>query len=264
MSATLGGLLKDYRLQKGLSQMEISFELGWKEPSRLSRIEQGKVGKPKRELLEKVMQIMRLEEEDKNHLLLVGNYLPTKQEVEKIRRITDPILQKWEYPVVVYDFSWRIIHENDANIRIFRKSKKQAELVRKNTPWMFELEYDPELPQNKYLKDKELEKWHDTLRNYLVHFKYVQRTRTKERWYIDIVKKMMKNDLFRKLWKEAQASDYSQLLKEYARVTATPPENPNIVLHFDVFNVPLLKEPRVDVELHVPADLETFNYFQKK
>lgn len=46
MSATLGGLLKDYRLQKNLSQLEIAFAMGWKEPSRLSRIEQGKIGNP--------------------------------------------------------------------------------------------------------------------------------------------------------------------------------------------------------------------------
>jgi len=35
MSATLGGLIKDYRLQKNISQIEIAFVLGWREPSRL-------------------------------------------------------------------------------------------------------------------------------------------------------------------------------------------------------------------------------------
>ena len=77
MSATLGGYIKDLRLQKNISQLEIAFALGWKEPSRLSRIEQGKVGNPPRELIDKLIDAMTLSEEEKNQLLVIGNYLPT-------------------------------------------------------------------------------------------------------------------------------------------------------------------------------------------
>ncbi len=66
MSATLGGLIKDYRLQKNLSQMEVVFSLGWKEPSRLSRIEQGRVGNPERKMMDRIIVALKLSEEEKN------------------------------------------------------------------------------------------------------------------------------------------------------------------------------------------------------
>src|SRR3989344_6887474 len=112
MSATLGGLLKDYRLQKNISQLEISFAVGWKEPSRLSRIEQGRVGRPKRVLLEKIMDSMKLSQEERNRLLLTGGYMPTDEEVEDIRNKVKKTLDEWKYPAVVLDFTWRIVSQN--------------------------------------------------------------------------------------------------------------------------------------------------------
>lgn len=264
MSATLGGLLKDYRMQNDLSQMEVAFNLGWKEASRLSRIEQGKVGKPSRELLGKIMEAMKLNDEEKNHLLLVGNYLPTRDEIEKVRNLVNPIIQERQYPVVVYDFSWRMIHQNDANIRVFRKNKEEADWIQDNTPWIFEIEYDPELRQNRYLKGEDLEKWHNTLKSYMVQFKYVQRMRSKEKWYIDLVKKMMKNDLFRKFWKETKAEDYNRTIRAYGVVKAIPPEDESKVLTFEVVNAFLVNDPRFEVEFHFPTDFETYKYFEGK
>src|SRR3989344_2012364 len=113
MSATLGGLLKDYRLQYNISQLEVALAMGWKETSRLSRIEQGKIFKPTRELLERIMDAMRLKEEEKNQLLYIGNYLPTRKEIEKIQKIALSIIEKVPYPVTVFDFSWRIIIDNE-------------------------------------------------------------------------------------------------------------------------------------------------------
>jgi len=46
LTATLGGLIKDYRIKKRLSQLEVSLRIGWKDTTRLSKIEQGRVGKP--------------------------------------------------------------------------------------------------------------------------------------------------------------------------------------------------------------------------
>lgn len=61
ITATLGGLIKDYRIKKRLSQIDVSVRLGWKESSRISRIEQ-----------------------EKGYFLLVGGYLPTDNEVQNI------------------------------------------------------------------------------------------------------------------------------------------------------------------------------------
>ena len=99
MSASLGGLLKDYRLQKNLSQLEIAFSLGWKDTSRLSRIEQGRIDKPQRKLIDKICQIMELKREEKNGDSFVtkgdNNNAPDQQKItpEQIQRTGKAILR---------------------------------------------------------------------------------------------------------------------------------------------------------------------------
>jgi len=39
ITATLGGLIKDFRIKKRLSQFDVSLRIGWKDTSRLSKIE---------------------------------------------------------------------------------------------------------------------------------------------------------------------------------------------------------------------------------
>src|SRR3989338_2584299 len=109
MSASLGGLLKDYRLQRNIPQMEIAFALGWKDTSRLSRIEQGVVEKPPRELIDSICAALKLTELEKNALLFAGNYLPTKEEIENVRKETEGYIEQFPYPVAIFDFCARNI-----------------------------------------------------------------------------------------------------------------------------------------------------------
>lgn len=195
---------------------------------------------------------------------LVHKLLPTRKEVEEIRKDIDPMIQKWPYPITVYDFSWRVIHENEINVKLFRSSAKQAEWIKEEMPTIFEIQYASEAVQNKHLKGEKLKEWHDFLLEAIGQFKYEHRTRTKEKWYLDLVKKMMNDDLFRKLWKEAQIPSKQPLFRDYSRFTTPHPKDKNKLLTFDIFCVHLIKDPRFFIEFQVPADLETFNYFQKK
>src|SRR5258708_30374415 len=128
VNSTLGGLIKDYRTQKGISQLDISFALGWKEPSRLSRIEQGKTEKPPRELIDKIIHAIGLEEEEKNILLLTGGYLPTDEEIEKIKQETHNVLEEWLYPATLSDFSWRAITSNHHHTNIYNIGLEEGRL----------------------------------------------------------------------------------------------------------------------------------------
>src|SRR6185369_6715626 len=128
-NSTLGGLIKDYRLQKGISQLDIAFSLGWKETSRLSRIEQGKTEKPTREFLDKIIRPLGLEEEEKNTLLLIGGYIPTEEEIVKIKKETKEILDNWPYPATLSDFSWRSISQNKHNARVYSLTPKEEEMI---------------------------------------------------------------------------------------------------------------------------------------
>lgn len=79
VTATLGGLIKDYRIKKRLSQLEVSLCIGWKDTSRLSKIEQGRVGTPTRPTLDKIMDALELNEHERGEMLLVSGTLPTKE-----------------------------------------------------------------------------------------------------------------------------------------------------------------------------------------
>src|SRR3989344_6947150 len=203
MSATLGGLIKDLRLQKNISQLEIAFALGWKEPSRLSRIEQGKVGNPSREFIVKLTNAMHLTEEERNQLLVVGNYLPTKEEIELARKKIIPIIDSWQFPATCYDYTWRIIYTNQKLYKLLDISPRQQKEMEYRLPSIIEAIFDPNFILNRTKHPKELQERKKYLLRVLLHYLYEQRVRTGERWYQDLIKRMMNNSLFRELWPQA-------------------------------------------------------------
>ena len=81
MTATLGGIIKDYRIKKRLSQLDLSLRVGWKDTSRLSKIEQGRINKPSRIIVDKIINALGLTEQEKGDFLLAGGYLPTDEEI---------------------------------------------------------------------------------------------------------------------------------------------------------------------------------------
>lgn len=263
MSATLGGLIKDYRLQKNISQLEIAFALGWKETSRLSRIEQGRVGNPSRELLDRLSDIMKLEENERGTLFLAGGYLPTEKETVQMRISCDSLVQQWEYPLYVLDFSWRLLHWNKALARVYHMTVEDQENIKKYKPRTIDLIFDPNFFPYRYLKGEELKKWHEFLLHKLVLFKSSQMRFKRERWYIDFVKKMMGNDLFRTLWSQAKVSQKEKGLSNYERKSLVDMDNPTKNLEFHIFDVPLMQDPRYVISIHTPANVETMKYFQK-
>jgi transcriptional regulator with XRE-family HTH domain len=263
MSASLGGLLKDYRLQKNISQMEIAFDLGWKEPSRLSRIEQGRVGNPPRKTLDKIIKAMRLKEEEKSHLLLVGNYAPTDNEIKRFIASNSNVVDDWPYPATIYDFRWRVIYINKPSKEIYQKNKIISKLAEKY-PNTIETYFHPEYVQNKHYKGKELQNWRDFLVTTLSQFKNSQSTRAKEKWFVDLMQKMMRNDLFRELWQQAQEYKSTRTSAIYDTESVVNPKNKNKRLIFHFFLLPDLNDSRFQIEFHTPADSETMDYYNRK
>lgn len=266
INSTIGGSLKDYRLQKGLSQLDIAFSLGWKEPSRLSRIEQGKNEKPPRDLIDKIIQAIGLREEEKNALLLTGSYLPTDDEIENRLLEIRPILDNWPYPAVVIDFSWRLIDHNDLFVKVAQVPPSLAKNIYTSQlrvlDMLFNFSPEEEL-SNVLIREGQGDELHMFLKTVILNFKYEQRNRTKEKWYIDHVKNLMKHDVFRKLWVETYTFDKGMgILGKYTTKKFFNPEN-KTVLSFYMFVLPYLRDPRFDIELLVPMDMETYMYYQK-
>ncbi len=263
MSASLGGLLKDYRLQKNISQLEIAFSMGWKEPSRLSRIEQGRVGKPKREVLNKIIETMKLKEDEKNRLLLTGSYIPTVDDIQKITILTKNILDNYQFPAVLFDFTWRIIDANKLGKNLYYVEKVFGRSKKFFHPNLIQLYFDNNYPLNQIKDQNERNKWQKHLIRLLIHFQIAQQSRTKERWYMELISNMMDNELFRSLWKKSQDEEVDVVATNYSDSSFVDPINRK-KLNFESFTVNLVKDPRFDIEFHTPSDLETFRYFQKK
>ena len=263
MSASLGGLLKDYRLQRNIAQMEVAFALGWKDTSRLSRIEQGVVEKPPRELIDKISKALNLKAQEKNTLLLIGNYLPTKEELEQTRKENEAYLETWPYPAILYDFCWRIILLNKSALRMLSMNKKDKKKAYEVAPSALELVFDPKYVQNQYLKGDEVKVWHTNLFRFLTHFKNFQKSIIRDKWYMATMKKMMNNDLFRELWTKVQNSEVNFITTRFGKKIFVSPEDRNKRLKFNIFVVPLMKDPRFELEFFNPADTETADFFTK-
>lgn len=264
-TATLGGLIKDHRIKKRLSQLEVSLRIGWQDTTRLSKIEQGRVGKPTRKTIEKVIKALALDEQEKGDFLFTGGYLPTEEEIVKIKQKTQSILDNWPYPAAVLDFSWRVINQNKANMEVYQTSSKMNEEIFKNHTRVIEILFNPNLKQHKLLKGQELVRWHTFLTLIIVQFNYEQRIRAKEKWYISHIKEMLKNDLFRKLWTESQTVPHPEIIVgKFATKTIAHPKNPHQVLNFYLFVIPILDDPRFEMEFLVPMDINTYQYYKSR
>jgi transcriptional regulator with XRE-family HTH domain len=248
MSATLGGLIKDLRIQKNLSQLEISLALGWKESSRLSRIEQGRVEAPSRLLLDNLMTAMKLSAEERNRLYIAGSYLPTEEDISLARTKLAPLIDTWSFPAASLDFAWRIIYTNQKLYKLYDLDRATQKQIEKNTPNVLEIIFAPGFKGDQ--KDREF-----SIR-LLAHFQFAQKSRTKERWYLDLIQRMMKNPYFRELWPLAHAynnPNYDVYNFAYKKV--------NQLIFYDII-VPVFNDARFSVEYYFPADLNTHKYFQ--
>lgn len=265
LQASLGGLIKDYRTQKGISQLEVAFALGWPDASKLEAIEQGKVEKPDRELINRICLVMGLKEQEKNQLLLAGNYLPTEDEIIEVRKEVKDLLNSWKYPVVVLDFSLRIIAENYSNEAIYNFPPEIKKMIYESHPTILEVQFGPISNNLKFLPENEQKNWKKMIKYLLSHYKNAQQGRIKEKWYIDHLKSLMQNKKFRDLWKETNLDQTKSIVTKYGR-KSFPIFLKNKIekLNLDYFVVPLIRDPRFEIEFHTPVDNATFSYFNLK
>jgi len=209
--ASFGGLLKDLRIRKNLTQQDVAYALGWTEPSRLSRIEQGTTHKPTRETVDKLMQVLQLNDSEQGQLLLAGGYIPTSEEIHKIQRLIDPFISQWKYPIYVYDFSWRIVYLNEMAQKVLHHYRVLNESSKDSPKHILEILFHPDYPPHKFLHRLEKQEFHDMLLRTLIQFVHAQKERTREQWYSSLIGTLIKNSLFRTLWQEAKKHELRKL-----------------------------------------------------
>lgn len=263
MTATLGGLIKDYRIKKRLSQIDISLKLGWKDTSRLSKIEQGRVGKPNRQTAERIITALDLTEQERGNFLLVGGYLPTDEEVRKIIRENKPKIDTWTYPAYIMDFSFRWLYTNPHTLEAANISTEQKDWVQENKPnfLMFPFVSKEQLPAVVMKGEDE-----DNLKPFAVAqiaaFKTENEPYQNEAWYKNLVKDLMQFDKFREYWPQIDQTHYHKKLFDYEFKTMAGIHNgKKQTLKFHLSTGKVISDPRFQVVLYFPADKETERFF---
>jgi|SRR3989344_1784160 len=262
--ATLGGLIKDYRIQKRLSQLDIASEIGWSDATRLSKIEQGRTSKPTRKVLEKISQALGLSETEKNELLLFGSYLPTKEETKRAINEVKEKLDSWQYPATMTDFTWRMV--------AFNKPAAKTFYVNPNID-LFKVDFNflelPFLPKSVFPVEILKGEDEETLQPFpifqVAQFKLEEHIRTEETWYRKLIAKLMKKENFRHYWTTVTPNSYKKKLLDYEyKVVKGNWLGKKQVLKFHLLSSKLISDSRFQTILYFPADKETESFYVKK
>ena len=259
MSATLGGLIKDYRLQKNIAQLEVAYKIGWKDATILSRIEQGIIRDPSRSVIDKISEALTLEDEDKNYLLLIGGYQPTAEEVRIIREKTEPIISQYRFPAFVQDFSWRIIHENEPAKHLEYIDDEESKWVDEELPNALEFNFRKDYFEEKFIDSENKQEF---LTYITAQYLYEQRGWVNRKWYKDSMKNLIKNPDFKPIYKKALKIHPDKLILDYTTQIVKHRRKPELKLSFFIFNVPLFLDRRLFIEYQIPADADTYLYYE--
>ncbi|OGC51555.1 hypothetical protein A2982_03195 [candidate division WWE3 bacterium RIFCSPLOWO2_01_FULL_39_13] len=263
MNITLGGLIKTYRINKRLSQFDVSTSIGWKDTSRLSKIEQGRV-KPRRPVVEKIIEALNLSPEERGEFLLTGGYLPSDEEIKKIIKVVSRKINNWPYPAYLIDFSWRFLFCNKHNGRVFHIPEKVREKLSEIKPNLLEYPFLPKeiFPLAVYKGENE-----SNIKPFpiaqIAQFKIEQIMRTNEKWYRDLLRKMMANNAFKKLWAEVTPELYHKDLLDYEyKMVIGNWKSKKTTLKFHLLTSRIIGDVRFQIVLYFPADLPTRRFFK--
>lgn len=145
---------------------------------------------------------------------------------------------------------------------MLRLDKDARIQLHKMTPAAIEIVFDSEFMPNKYLKGEDLKVWHKNLLRFIVHFRTLHKSITDEKWYKELIEKMMKNELFHSVWLKALDERVDMAMTRYGRKIFFEPKE-KVRLTFNIFVVPLTQDPRFELEFYTPADHQTISYYEK-
>jgi transcriptional regulator with XRE-family HTH domain len=122
--AGVGRLLRQWRAQRGLSQLDLSGEAGIS-ARHLSFVETGRA-QPSREMVLLLSRALDVPLRDRNDLLIAAGYAPIYRQTDlaapamaQVRRALDFILRQQEpYPALVLDRHWNVLAVNEGTTRV--------------------------------------------------------------------------------------------------------------------------------------------------
>lgn len=254
MQSVLGGLIKAYRLRRGLTQSELSEAIGWRIlPSRLSRYEQGLIV-PSRATLEKISKALGLRSDDRGRLFMEAGYVPTDAEVSDTLLWLQPFMDGWKGPAYLTDFSWRFLGCNEPAARILGLQKEELQRLLLKRPTLLDLAFDPRWPVRRQIPE---EAFLSFSRGQIARFKAQQRDRIGQRWYRKVLRRLMPIPSFSQLW-DTTPGELGSALMDYNRMQFKTPFGQ---LDFHTFASAVVSDPRLFVILWLPANAATAKLF---
>ena len=132
---TLGGLIRDQRIIKGWSQMQVAGALGWTTQSaRVAGIEAN--NGISRQVAEELALITSLDLRGRSVLLLLGKFLPSDQDILKTQALVQNHLDTSTTPMHVEDFGGRVLLWNERFMNSYGLADKEA-TIKKRTAFLF-------------------------------------------------------------------------------------------------------------------------------
>lgn len=261
LTATLGGLIKDYRLKKRLSQLEVSLRIGWKDSTRLSKIEQGRVSRPTRETLDQIIKALGLNEHEKGEMLLASSIIPSKSEVKSVLLSLKERLKEFRYPLLLVDFAWNFFYFNDPAKNLYQISEKDYAYVSKYHPNWLEMLFLHKSFENIEIKGGYSERNTKPFKIFQIsHFKFEQAGNTNENWFGSLLAKLSQDHEFRQLWLKVPPAQedllYEYEFDEFNGIWSGQKKK----LKFHVFSIHPTSDFRFYLMIHQPADQETFQF----
>lgn len=206
VTASLGGLIKEFRIKKRMSQQDVSLLVGWKDTTRLSKIEQSRVGSISRDTLGKIMNALDLNENERAQMLIASGIAPTKQESKLLISKLKESLGYINAPLYVVDFAWNAIYMNEFTRKIYMISQKEYKYIEVNTPNWMELVF-----LRKTFSRVEIHEGYNKASLYpydefqLAYFKDELAVYAQRKWYRDLISRLSQDQRFRKLWSDIHA-----------------------------------------------------------
>jgi transcriptional regulator with XRE-family HTH domain len=264
ITATLGGLIKDYRIKKRLSQLEISSRIGWKDSTRLSKIEQGRAGRLTRLTLDKVMDALGLNLQEKGQMLLASDIVPTPHEVHQALKKLKGETDDFDCPILIIDVAWNTFYFNNLARKLYGITDKEYSFLEKNRPNWTEMLFLRNSFNNIQMRGGYSEK---RLRPYKEHiidqFKFEQEGNANVVWYRNLLQRLNQNTEFRKLWSEIPMSKENHFYEYECNEFTGNWRGKKETLKFHMYCMHPSFDFRFYVMTHHPADKNTYEFYQK-
>lgn len=262
LTATLGGLIKDYRIKKRLSQLDLALRIGWKDTTRISKIEQGRTGRPTRDTVNKIMDALSLNGLERSQMLLASGIIPTPEEADKVLKSLKERITEFNCPVLVVDIAWNTFYFNDLYRQLIKITDEEYEFLEKNKPnWMELLFLRKSFSKVKIrggYREKEL---HPFEEYQVAHFKFEQEENTNEMWFRNLLSKLKEDENFRKLWAKIPSAGAGHLYEyEFNEFTGNW-RGREETLKFHVLSIHPAHDFRFYIMIHQPADEHTYKFY---